>query len=108
MWYNNEAVTIEGQRNWSLKIEQQEIEEVQSEKKYSAKEISLEILKRILLKQKVKEARKKLERLEHFLGSDFNTIDREFDPGSGWTLAACITHSSRTELLEGSLRMEWR
>ena len=21
---------------------------------------------------------------------------REFDPGSGWTLAACITHSSRT------------
>ena len=27
--------------NWSLKIEQQEIEEVQSEKKYSAKEISL-------------------------------------------------------------------
>ena len=22
---------------------------------------------------------------------------REFDPGSGWTLAACITHSSRTE-----------
>ena len=66
-----------------MKIEQQEIEEVQSEKKYSAKEISLEILKRILLKQKVKEARKKLERLEHFLGSDFNTIDREFDPGSG-------------------------
>ena len=44
MWYNNEAVTIEGQLNWSLKIEQQEIEEVQSEKKYSAKEISLEIL----------------------------------------------------------------
>ena len=22
---------------------------------------------------------------------------REFDPGSGWTLAACITHSSRTD-----------
>ena len=66
-----------------MKIEQQEIEEVQSEKKYSAKEISLEILKRILLKQKVKEARKKLERLEHSLRSDFNTILREFDPGSG-------------------------
>ena len=32
-------------------------------KKYSAKEISLEILKRILLKQKVKEARKKLEEI---------------------------------------------
>ena len=24
---------------------------------------------------------------------------REFDPGSGWTLAACLTHASRTELL---------
>ena len=23
---------------------------------------------------------------------------REFDPGSGWTLAACLTHSSRTEM----------
>ena len=22
---------------------------------------------------------------------------REFDPGSGWTLAACLTHSSRTD-----------
>ena len=26
-----------------------------------------------------------------------NTIFREFDPGSGWTLAACLTHASRTE-----------
>ena len=24
----------------------------------------------------------------------------EFDPGSGWTLAACLTHASRTGLLE--------
>ena len=72
------------QENWSLKIEQQEIEESTKRKKYSAKiKISLEILKRILLKQKVKEARKKLERLEHSLVSDFNTILREFDPGSG-------------------------
>ena len=54
------------QRNRSLKIEQQEIEEVQSEKKYSAKkEISLEILKENTTQTKVKEARKKLERLEH-------------------------------------------
>ena len=27
---------------------------------------------------------------------DKYTMIREFDPGSGWTLAACITHSSRT------------
>ena len=25
---------------------------------------------------------------------------REFDPGSGRTLAACLTHASRTELFE--------
>ena len=34
----------------------------------------------------------------------FNTIFREFDPGSGWTLAACLTHASRTELFEEILR----
>ena len=27
-----------------------------------------------------------------------DTIYREFDPGSGRTLAACLTHASRTEL----------
>ena len=27
-----------------------------------------------------------------------NTIYKEFDPGSGRTLAACLTHASRTEL----------
>ena len=26
-----------------------------------------------------------------------NTIFREFDPGSGRTLAACLTHASRTD-----------
>ena len=30
----------------------------------------------------------------------------EFDPGSGWTLAACLTHASRTEFICGSFRME--
>ena len=38
---------------------------------------------------------------------------REFDPGSGWTLAACLTHSSRTKHCEWDLRVdftltEWR
>ena len=27
-----------------------------------------------------------------------NTLHGEFDPGSGRTLAACLTHASRTEL----------
>ena len=26
-----------------------------------------------------------------------NILRREFDPGSGWTLAACLTHASRTK-----------
>ena len=26
------------------------------------------------------------------------TIEREFDPGSGRTLAACLTHASRTRI----------
>ena len=34
----------------------------------------------------------------------FNTIYWEFDPGSGWTLAACLTHASRTELFWLRLR----
>ena len=36
----------------------------------------------------------------------FDTIFREFDPGSGRTLAACLTHASRTKHLIGSLRSE--
>ena len=28
--------------------------------------------------------------------TDSNTLYREFDPGSGRTLAACLTHASRT------------
>ena len=33
--------------------------------------------------------------------------NREFDPGSGRTLAACLTHASRTDLIERSFRMEF-
>ena len=29
---------------------------------------------------------------------NFSDIDGEFDPGSGRTLAACLTHASRTEV----------
>ena len=31
---------------------------------------------------------------------------REFDPGSGRTLAACLTHASRAEPIDGTLRGE--
>ena len=33
-------------------------------------------------------------------------FDQEFDPGSGRTLAARLTHASRTEFWIGSFRME--
>ena len=32
----------------------------------------------------------------------------EFDPGSGRTLAACLTHASRTERLKLAWGLEWR
>ena len=32
----------------------------------------------------------------------------EFDPGSGRTLAACLTHASRTERLQLAGVLEWR
>ena len=35
-----------------------------------------------------------------------NIIYKEFDPGSGRTLAARLTHASRTEITGGSFRME--
>ena len=45
-----------------------------------------------------------------FLGvSDFCFFDGEFDPGSGRTLAACLTHASRT--VKGLVLLvldEWR
>ena len=33
-----------------------------------------------------------------------NILTWEFDPGSGWTLAACLTHASRTKHLGTNLR----
>ena len=74
--------------------------------KYVRIRISTILWMRILLKQKVKEAKSKTRRqsLDHPLRDVLIQWFREFDPGSGWTLAACITHSSRTELMELILR----
>ena len=67
--------------------------------KYVRIRISTILWMRILLKQKVKEAKSKTRRqsLDHPWQDVLIQWFREFDPGSGWTLAACITHSSRTE-----------
>ena len=59
MWYNSQAVRPKGGGDRSLKIEQQEIK-VQSIKIVRKTDLD-NSEKRILLKQKVKEARKKLE-----------------------------------------------
>ena len=54
--------------------------------------------KELYILNKVKEAKIKIARKGcNRRKSDIIKIFREFDPGSGWTLAACITHSSRTE-----------
>ena len=37
-----------------------------------------------------------------------NIIYKEFDPGSGRTLAARLTHASRTREEELALQIEWR
>ena len=35
------------------------------------------------------------------------TINGEFDPGSGWTLAACLTHASRTRPVKVAVADGW-
>ena len=39
------------------------------------------------------------EKIEHETAA--GNIKREFDPGSGRTLAACLTHASRTKYIFG-------
>ena len=48
------------------------------------------------LADEVKSAR--MSRVYKIFGFNI-TIEREFDPGSGRTLAACLTHASRTRSL---------
>ena len=88
-------------KDWSLKIEQQRA-------KYKAQ---IEILSRttelvqFLKTQKRKLTLKKISQQEKLNQAWIRCLQtkvcgyriiREFDPGSGLTLAACITHSSRT------------
>ena len=40
-----------------------------------------------------------LKEIQELEESSINSIDGEFDPGSGRTLAACLTHASRTEFI---------
>ena len=50
---------------------------------------------------------KRRKQVREWAKSKLKRYDGEFDPGSGRTLAACLTHASRTELLFRS-SSEWK
>ena len=118
MWYNSQAVaarllkSIERrQRNCTLKIEQ---------RKMKTKHIILENSATVKRCEKsfwcignnakeiqVKRAKAQTSKeLKSVCDIGFKYFFREFDPGSGWTLAACLTHSSRTKHCGWDLRMD--
>ena len=93
LWYNSQAVARECISERSLKIEQQEISTKHNK---NCVKIYLVNFWENTTQTKVKE-QDKSSRLD-FSSRPGDKIQwfREFDPGSGWTLAACLTHSSRT------------
>ena len=84
---------------WSLKIEQQSIVRKKENRRTVLRNLDnsfLRIGKLFTLKSIELNWSSDID----LLSSKKNSVDtniREFDPGSGWTLAACITHSSRTK-----------
>ena len=96
MWYNIKvAAQVAAHGHWKLNNKR----EVQSYKN------SMCIGSRTILKQenttqtksKIAKSKSSMNKIESATAVLIQWY-REFDPGSGWTLAACITHSSRTEL----------
>ena len=81
-WYNKQAVRKERQRklleNWTTK------------RQTKTPKILLNFIKKLFI------VIERITLMETPGNRDFIQLFREFDPGSGWTLAACITHSSRT------------
>ena len=53
-----------------------------------------------------KNSRGKDKKSQQTILKPWSNFIREFDPGSGWTLAACLTHASRTRVAGWSFRME--
>ena len=93
-WYNNRVAARKRRRRKerSLKIEQQR-DKYKANKKCEVESRQFKELKYNSNKSKrATKARKYDCNTERWYDTNF----REFDPGSGWTLAACITHSSRT------------
>ena len=74
-----------------MKIEQQNSESTKSARR--------NLVKKPERNSRVREAKKRpLKKDLRCRKAEQIAFFREFDPGSGLTLAACITHSSRTEI----------
>ena len=82
---------------WTLIIEQY-INQPESSK--DTKHLSLESVLRTK-NQTVNSVLKRKNKPDILAGK---TLTWEFDPGSGWTLAACLTHASRTKFWWKRLR----
>ena len=67
-------------------MKKQNSKDFKCEKMISVKEIKVQ------RKELIIEANQMADKIINFIG--------EFDPGSGRTLAACLTHASRTEILD--------
>ena len=104
LWYNNQAPQWAGQKigHWKLN-NKRKVQALNMERFMYVWERNSTILREILLKQKVKSNQARIK-IWPFRKKGLDTNIREFDPGSGWTLAACITHSSRTEMIGMNLR----
>ena len=88
MIYYMSARRKSAKKQRSLKIEQQQI-----------KRIKFSLIKLWTQSTKVRSLELKLWKNDFSSSAKDDKIQffREFDPGSGWTLAACLTHSSRTD-----------
>ena len=96
MWYNNKVAAKRWRNDpWKLN-NKREVQSIFVKNKVCANELNS---KENTTQTKVKKAKSKTrkQRLDHLGRDALIKWFREFDPGSGWTLAACITHSSRTD-----------
>ena len=104
-WYNNK---VAWQRTFDRKQTKKETQKTKKKKKKKQKEpvITLRDTQRIQWRQHNKCQRtlcvKRASKLWKWFQLERVKIQifREFDPGSGRTLAACLTHASRTEILQ--------
>ena len=100
-WYDSKAVREKRVAKRTLKIKQCERKNEHTTRNFLKKRFEKNPVNEELTKRDAKR-RKKSQRafLNEMFSADALDIQmfREFDPGSGRTLAACLTHASRTEI----------